>query len=54
MQILNYLQGKRTYIIGAIIFILGGLDAIGYADIADQIYTLLGGLGLITLRASVK
>lgn len=49
---LNFLKGKKTYFVAAVVFILGGLDALGYT-IPAELYALLGGLGLGTLRASV-
>lgn len=46
------LSGKKTYIIGAIIFVIGGLQALGIQIPAD-VLTLLGSLGLLSLRASI-
>lgn len=50
---MSFLKGYRTYLIGAVIFVLGGLQALGYS-IPAEVYTLLSGLGIITLRAGVK
>lgn len=51
-SIRSFLYGKKTYIIGAVVFILGGLSALGI-QIPTEVYALLGGLGLTTLRAGV-
>ena len=50
---MNFLQGYRTYIIAAIVFVLGGLQALGF-PIPPEVFALLGGAGLATLRASVQ
>lgn len=52
-KVIDFLHGKKTYLVGFTIFILGGLEALGYADVTAQVYTLLTGLGLVTLRAGV-
>lgn len=49
MKFIKYLRGKKTYIVAAITFVLGGLDALGY-PVPPELYALLGSLGLITLR----
>lgn len=53
---INFLNGKKTYLIaglGAIVFVAFNL---GYLDVdtANQIYTLLGITGTITLRSAIK
>jgi len=50
---LNWLQGKRTYIIAAATFVMGGLQAAGL-PIAPWIYPLLAAAGLGGLRAGVN
>jgi hypothetical protein len=52
-DIIKYLEGKKTYIVAAIVFVLGGLQAIGY-PVPEYVYPLLGALGLGTLRAGVS
>lgn len=49
---MNLLKGKKTYIVGTIVFILGGLQAIGF-HIPPELFTFLGGLGLWTMRAGI-
>jgi len=49
---LNWLQGKRTYIVAAAAFIMGGLQACG-VPVAPWIYPLLAAAGLGGLRAGV-
>jgi hypothetical protein len=47
------LSGKKSYIIGAIIFTLGGLQALG-VPIPVEVYTMLGGLLGVTLRQGIS
>lgn len=49
---LNWLQGKRTYIVAAATFVMGGLQACG-VPVAPWIYPLLAAAGLGGLRAGV-
>ena len=53
---MNWLNGKRTYIVAAGIGIVSGLKAAGIIDpaTADVLLTLLGGAGLAAVRAAVK
>lgn len=53
MKLVNFLKGKKTYIVGTVVFILGGLQAIG-VEVPAEAFTLLGALGLWTLRAGVS
>lgn len=53
MKLLKYLKGKKTYLVAGIVFVLGGLEALGYA-VPQELYVLLGGLGLYTLRSAIK
>lgn len=53
MKTVEFLKGKKTYIVGAVTFILGGLQALGY-PIPAEVYALLAGLGLAALRAGVS
>ncbi len=46
----TFLEGKRTYIVGAVTFVIGGLQALG-VDIPVWVYPMLGSLGLAALRA---
>lgn len=47
------LAGKRTYIVAAVTFVLGGLQALGL-HVPTEVYALLGSLGLAALRAGVS
>lgn len=53
---LDFLKGKKTYIVAAVVFILGGLTALGVIDkdLAEKLAIILTGTGLATLRASIK
>ena len=50
---LNWLQGKRTYIVVAATFIAGGLQACG-VPLAPWIFPLLAAAGLGGLRAGLS
>lgn len=51
-SILDFLSGKKTYVIAIATGILAGLQAYGIV-IPDYVYALLGAIGLGTLRAGV-
>ena len=51
--ILDWLKGKKTYIVFAALFIIGGLQANGI-EIPQWVYSILAALGLGALRAGVK
>ena len=53
---MNWLKGKKTYIVVALGVILNGLNAMGYiqAEFLPMINTILGFLGIAALRAGVK
>lgn len=52
---MNLLKGRGTYLVAVVLFILGGLKALGYVD--EGTYTIVMSLlvptGLFTLRRSV-
>lgn len=50
---LKWMQGKRTYIVVAVTFLAGGLQACG-VPIAPWVYPLLAAAGLGGLRAGVN
>ena len=52
-KVLDFLKGKKTYLIIATGFIVGGLQAVG-VDIPPYVYGILGGLGLWTFKAGVN
>jgi hypothetical protein len=52
-QILDYLSGKKTYIIAITAAALAFANAMGWA-IPEYVWALLGALGLGTLRAAVQ
>ena len=53
---MSFLNGKKTYLIAAIAFILGGLQALGVVDgsLVTKIDFILAPLGLAFLRAGVS
>ena len=58
-QLLSFLSGKKTYLVGAVTFLLGGTEALNDAGIIDWsmpgwLYAMLGALGLLALRAGVQ
>jgi len=54
-KIIEFLKGKKTYIVAAIGVIVNGLWAMGYipAEWLPGINTVLAFLGLATLRAGI-
>lgn len=51
--LMRWLKGKKTYLIVAGTFVLGGLSAVG-VGIPAWIYPLLAAAGLGSLRAGVR
>lgn len=53
---MSFLKGKKTYICFAIVFLAGGLHAIGIIDAKtlETVVTVFGSLGGISLRSSMK
>jgi hypothetical protein len=52
-KILEFLQGKKTYIVMGITFVLGGLTAVGI-EIPPIVYVVLGGLGLGAIKSAIN
>lgn len=54
-KIIEWLKGKKTYVVVAIGITINGLYAMGYIPeaIIPMVNTVLGFLGLATLRAGV-
>ena len=52
---LDFLSGKKTYILMAILFVAGGLKALGLLDEAtyNMIFSFLVPAGIVTLRKSM-
>lgn len=53
MKLLKFLQGKKSYLVALAIFVVGGLEALGY-PVADGVFAILTGLGLYSLRDAIK
>ena len=52
---LDFLKGKKTYLVAIAFLIIGVLDLTGQVEIADSIYGILTALGLTFARVgSVK
>lgn len=53
---IDFLKGKKTYIIAIIMVIIAGLQARGYitADQAKTVEAILTGAGLAALRAGIN
>lgn len=49
----NFFDGKKAYITSAVIFIVGGLKALGY-EIPDEIVVMLLGLLGASLRSGIS
>ncbi len=51
---MTFLKGYRTYLLGALIFIIGGLQALGFnVPHATDLITMLIGAGAWTMRAAL-
>jgi hypothetical protein len=48
----NLLSGKKTYLVSAVIFLVGGLQALGI-EIPTELYAILGSLLGVTLRSGI-
>jgi len=48
----DWLKGKKTYLVAATTFLLGGLSAVG-VTVPAWVYALLAATGIGTLRAGV-
>jgi hypothetical protein len=51
--ILAWLEGKKTYLVTAATFVLGGLVAVG-VEVPEWLWPLLAAAGLGTLRSGVE
>ena len=49
---LKWLKGKKTYLVMAVTFVLGGLSTCG-VEVPTWVYGVLAGAGLGSLRAGV-
>lgn len=54
MNIIEFLKGKKTYIIAIAIVVLGILQGYGIFAVPEWVWPIIGGLGLGTLRAGVN
>jgi hypothetical protein len=52
--LLKFLKGKKTYFAAAALFVVGGLEALGWLpkDVTDPLKVFLGAAGLAALRAA--
>ena len=52
---MNFLKGRKTYLVAAVIFVLGGLKALNVVDdhTYTMIVTLVAPLGVVALRSAV-
>ena len=49
----KWLEGKKTYFCAGILFIVGGLRAIGI-EIPDEVFALLGAAGFASMKAGIE
>ena len=56
MQVINFLEGKKTHIIAAVLVVLNVIVALGLVSPAHlvQINIVLGALGLSALHAAIN
>ena len=53
---MNFLKGNGTYLVAVVLFVLGGLKALGYVDegIYNAAFSFLVPAGIFTLRRALK
>lgn len=51
-NILNFIDGKKTYITGVILFVLGGLTAVG-VEIPTYVYEMLAAFGIVAAKSAL-
>ena len=53
---MGFLKGYRSYIVGALIFLLGGFKALGWVDedFYQSALAILLGAGAWSIRAAIK
>ena len=49
----EFLNGKKSYILGTALFVIGGLKAIGI-EVDESVLVILGGLLGVSLRAGIN
>jgi len=54
MKVLEFINGKRTYLIAAVVVILGFLQGMDIFTVPEHVWAIAGGLGLTTLRSGVN
>ena len=54
MKIIEFLKGKKTYLIAATVVVLGFLQGMDIFVVPDGVWAIVGGLGLTTLRSGVN
>ena len=52
-KIIEFLKGKKTYIIAVLIAVLGLMQGVGWFVVPETVWAILGALGLGALRAGV-
>jgi len=52
-KVRDFLDGRKSFIVSAVIFVLGGLQAVG-VDVPNEVYAILGGLLGASLRAGIN
>ncbi|MHC4563797.1 MAG: hypothetical protein ACYS8X_13645 [Planctomycetota bacterium] len=55
---IEWLTGKKTYLVGVVTFLIAGIEALAGTGLVDWqipawLYAMLGSLGLLALRAGV-
>ena len=53
-KIIKLIHGYRTYIIGAIVVVLGFLQGMDIFTVPEAVWPVLGGLGLAAMRAGIN
>ena len=54
MKVIEFLKGKKTYIVAVVIAVLGVLQGTGLFTLPEAVWPIVGSLGLATMRSGVN
>ena len=54
MKVIEFLKGKKTYILAVVVAVLGTLQGTGVFTVPDALWPVIAALGLTTLRSGVN
>ena len=54
MKVIEFLKGKKTYIVAVVIAVLGVLQGTGLFTLPEAVWPVIAALGLTTIRQGVQ